>query len=438
MEYTGRYLVLNRTAGDHSLPKMLRDQAGLRIASASDFPRGTVDSSSLSGADGVYFDRLGVAVTSTAPDQRESLTKGVGSRMLVERERLVYAVNINDRRGPLHPASPTRDYAPMDLPAGKAQSLGTAAARNLIASLTAAGPVAARKFGTTASAFDESVHTWGLAATRVIESLRTGRGVRIAVLDTGFDIDHPDFAGRGVVAKSFVDGETAQDANQHGTHCIGTAAGPANPATKPRYGVATGADIYAGKVLSDSGRGNDGGVMSGINWALASACRVISMSLGTGAQVGDSYSEVYEEVAQRALAQNTLIIAAAGNESDRRNNRINPVGHPANCPSIMAVGAIDCEMRIGHFSCGGLNPDGGKVDIVGPGVDVHSSVPPGSHGKLTGTSMACPHISGLAALYMEAFPNASAKEIWQMLTENAKRLPLEVSDMGAGLGQAPR
>jgi subtilisin family serine protease len=201
--------------------------------------------------------------------------------------------------------------------------------------------------------------------------------------------------------------------------------------------VAPSADIYVGKVLSDRGRGNDGAVLSALDWAIANRCRIVSMSLGTATRRGDPFSQVYEAVGQRALAANTLIIAAAGNESERPGV-INPVGHPANCPSIMAVGAIDVHMQIASFSTRGFDGDGGRIDIVGPGVNVYSTVPmPGQHARKSGTSMACPHVAGIAALYAEAKPGASARELWQLLVSNAKRLDLDAADVGAGLAQAP-
>jgi subtilisin family serine protease len=241
------------------------------------------------------------------------------------------------------------------------------------------------------------------------------------------------------VSRSFIDGESAQDGHSHGTHCIGTALGPERPRSLPRYGVACGADVYVGKVLSSSGRGSDGAVLAAINWAITNRCRVISMSLGSATQPGDQYSQVFETAAQRALAANTIVIAAAGNESDRRNGIINPVGHPANCPSIMAVGAVDADMQIADFSTRGLERDGGTIDIVGPGVNVYSTVPqPEGYGRKNGTSMACPHVAGIAALYMEANPQATAREIWQLLVNNARRLSLDGADAGAGLVQAPR
>jgi subtilisin family serine protease len=422
-EYTGRYLLLGRQAHDSGLPRMLRDKAGLTIASSSDFPRGAVDAARFGGADGVYLEELGVTLATAAPDQVSPLAgpTGAGDLVTVERERVLYIFH-----------QPEWDDAPLAMPA-RLDRIGTMGGEALICALAAPSAMP------EATAVDESARTWGLVSTKVIESSRTGRGIRVAVLDTGFDLRHPDFTGRTVVSQSFVDGETAQDAQGHGTHCIGTALGPAQPATMPRYGIASGTDIYVGKVLSDRGRGSDGTVLAGINWAITNRCRIVSMSLGTATQQGDQHSQVYETAAQRALAANTLLIAAAGNESDRRNGLINPVGHPANCPSIMAVGAVDSDMQIASFSTRGTEQTGGGIDIVAPGVSVYSSVPmPGRYRRMNGTSMACPHVAGIAALYAEANPNASARDIWQQLVNSAKRLTLDAADMGAGLVQAPR
>ncbi len=419
-QFTGRYLVLGQP-NDTSLPKMLRDRAGLRIASASDFPQGAVDAAGLAGADGVYLDLLGVAVTSSSPEQMGPLSASSGGPLAIEPERYVFALS-----------PPRPDQAPMLAPAALGGGMGMLSVDALLCSLIAPGlaPAAGR--------LDESLRTWGLVTTGVVDSPRTGRGVRIAVLDSGFDLQHGDYAGRAIVTRSFVDGESAQDGNGHGTHCIGTAAGPAVPGTLPRYGVAGDAEIYAGKVISDTGRGSDGSVLAGLNWALTNACRIVSMSLGTATQPGQAHSEVYESVAQRALAANTLLIAAAGNESKRDRGQINPVGHPANCPSVMAVGAIDSDMQIANFSTRGMSGHGGGIDLVAPGVDVYSTIPPSTRGHMSGTSMACPHVAGIAALWVEAHPNASAREIWELMVRHARRLNLDAADAGAGLVQAPR
>jgi subtilisin family serine protease len=284
---------------------------------------------------------------------------------------------------------------------------------------------------------DETALTWGLQSTRVPNCALTGRNIRVAVLDTGLDLNHPDFEGRTLASQSFVAEAAVQDGNGHGTHCIGTSLGPIRPANSPRYGIAYEAHIYAGKVLGDEGKGRDESVLAGINWAITNQCRIVSMSLGVPRKAGDAYSQVYETVAQRALAAGTLLIAAAGNESERPDV-INPVGHPADCPSVMAVGAVDSRLQIAPFSTRSINPDGGSVDIAAPGVAVYSTMPmPERYARKSGTSMATPHVAGIAALFAEAKPNATGRELWALLVDNVRRLELDAADVGAGLVQAP-
>ncbi len=291
--------------------------------------------------------------------------------------------------------------------------------------------------GAVIAAVDESQATWGLQVTKVVNCCRTGKGVRVAVLDTGFDLQHPDFAGRAVTSQSFIAGQAVQDGHGHGTHCIGTALGAKCPGVRPRYGVAHDAEIFAGKVLSNAGSGTDTGILAGIEWAVQNKCAVISMSLGAATRPGQPFSQVFERVAQRAQDQGTLIVAAAGNES-QRPGIVNPVGHPANCPSIMAVAAMDVQGAIARFSNRGINPDGGQVDIAGPGVDVHSSWPmPTRYRRISGTSMATPHVAGIAALYAEADPAARGAALGLALTGGAQRLTLPSTDVGAGMVQAP-
>ncbi|MEV6242624.1 S8 family serine peptidase [Lentzea sp. NPDC051838] len=285
------------------------------------------------------------------------------------------------------------------------------------------------------TAEEESKLTWGLQATGAAVSTATGKGIKIAVLDTGFEKNHPDFAGRTITTKSFITGEDVQDGHGHGTHCIGTSSGPRTPATLPGYGVAYEAEIFAGKVLSNAGSGSDGGILAGIEWAITNGCAVISMSLGADVPVNTPYSQVYETVAQRAMAKGTLIIAAAGNASSRPA-RIAPVGHPARCPSIIAVAAIDVNRAIASFSSGSADKIG-QIDVAGPGVDVYSSFKlPQQYARLRGTSMATPHAAGIAVLIAQA-TGARGYELWARLSSTALRLPLPSTDIGSGLVQAP-
>ncbi|MEO9648761.1 MAG: S8 family serine peptidase [Roseobacter sp.] len=285
---------------------------------------------------------------------------------------------------------------------------------------------------------DEDASTWGIQAIRADLSTYSGRGIKVAVLDTGFDLDHPDFIGRKVEARSFVAGETVQDINGHGTHCIGSAAGPSSPDAEVRYGVAYEADIFVGKVLGNNGSGRESEIFAGMNWAIAEGCEVISMSLGRPAAVGEVFDPIYEDIGTSALEAGCLIVAAAGNESRRQFNYIAPVGVPANSPSIMAVAAIDEQSHVATFSCGGINSDGGEIDIAAPGVQVLSSVPmPKRHDRLNGTSMACPHVAGVAALLAQSDPNLRGQALWEALRRTAIDVGLPIRDGGAGLVQAP-
>lgn len=297
----------------------------------------------------------------------------------------------------------------------------------------------------TATAQESESATWGLEITNVLNSQYTGAGIKVAILDTGFDLNHPDFSNRTIISKSFVTGQAVQDGHGHGTHCTGTACGPRSPQNGMRYGVAYEAQIYIGKVLNNSGSGTDTAILAGIDWAIQQGCHIISMSIGGLVAQGASYSNIYEEVASRALQHGTLIVAAAGNDSKRirsSNPIINPVSRPANAPSILAVGAIDRYLAIAPFSNGDINIDqnGGEVDLVGPGVDVfsswHTPITYPYH-TISGTSMATPHVAGIAALYAQADSNARGKALWQRLINNTKSLTLSSRDGGAGLVQAP-
>jgi subtilisin family serine protease len=244
----------------------------------------------------------------------------------------------------------------------------------------------------------------------------------VAVLDTGMDLGHPDFAGRPVTSQSFVAGQPVQDLHSHGTHCIGTSCGPLSPAgTTPRYGVAHKAQIFAGKVLSNTGSGMQAGILAGMNWAIANRCAVISMSLGGQIPVQPSYTAA----GQSALNNGCLIVAASGNSAST-------TGAPANSPTIMSVASLDQNLSPSSFS------NFGKVEIAAPGRDVFSSVPrPTRYGIKSGTSMATPHVAGCAALWAETSPSLRGMNLWNKLLATAQPLPFPASRVGKGLVQAP-
>jgi len=281
--------------------------------------------------------------------------------------------------------------------------------------------------------------TWGIGATLAETSSLTGAGVKLAVLDTGMALDHPDFAGRAITSKSFVPEEAVQDGNGHGTHCIGTSCGPLADGSRLRYGVAHEAEIFVGKVLSNEGSGQEAWILEGIEWAIEQGCDVISMSLGRGVEIGERPDPFYEAAGEVALENNALIVAAAGNDSARQFGAIAPVGAPANSQSIMAVAALDNALRVADFSCGGINPGGGEVDIAAPGVDIFSSfLLPETYKRLNGTSMACPHVAGIAALLAQSDDALRGQALWDALTATARDVGLSATDAGSGLVQAPQ
>lgn len=281
---------------------------------------------------------------------------------------------------------------------------------------------------------DTAELTWGLQAVLAADSGYTGRGIRVAVLDTGFDAGHPDFTGRDVTTASFITGEDSHDGHGHGTHCIGTSCGPRTLAGARGYGVAPEASIFAGKVLSNEGSGSDTGILAGIDWALQNDCHIISMSLG--ADVREVHPP-YVAAGRRALERGTLIIAAAGNNAQRSAGDPGFVGAPANSPYIMAVAALDSALNVADFSARTLPGRGGQVDIAGPGVKVYSSWPmPKRYNTISGTSMATPHLAGVAALLCEA-TGFRGRELWAELAQQAQRLEQPSVDVAAGLAQAP-
>lgn len=431
---TGRYLVLIRRDGMDEAVAQIESSVGISVHRSAEFEDGAVPADMLASADAVVFDQLGVAVINTEPDQFLALSQASADNPLIiaiEEERVVYAINESTFAPAVPPELPTS--APDgDMAAylrGYREAVNHLVDR-LLGSERAAG------FAPSAP-LNEAELTWGLQVTGVGASSYSGKGVRIAVLDTGLDLQHPDFVSRPIVAQSFVQREEVQDGNGHGTHCIGTACGPKRPAQLPRYGVAYEAEIYAGKVLSNRGEGTDSSILAGINWAISNQVPIVSMSLGGSVQLGQTYSRVFEVVARRALNAGTLIIAAAGNGS-RRPDQISPVDHPANCPAVLAVAALDSRLDVAPFSGGGLNPQGGQVDIAGPGVNVISAWPrPQLYRALSGTSMATPHVAGIAALLLEANPDMRGGPLGWLLMQGARRLVLPARDVGVGLVQAP-
>ncbi|WP_432035101.1 S8 family peptidase [Streptomyces cucumeris] len=417
-EYTGRYVVLLDQRETQRGVDALRTSAGIASVERVRGAEAEGVTEMLQRPDtSVLFDELATAVVEVPPDQRHALVTTAEADPTIiaaEPERMVYATVITEPQRTLTGFFPTY------------RSDEDEVSRHTRAELAASlGP-----------AWDEQNTTWGLQAIRANWSTLTGQAVKVAVLDTGVDTDHQDLTGCIEATASFVPGETVEDGNGHGTHCIGSVAGPVKPDHAPRYGVAGEARILAGKVLSDRGVGTDGQILAGMAWAVSQGARVVSMSLGAVVEPGELFPQTYENVALRALERGTVIVAAAGNES-RRPRFVAPVGRPANCPSILAVAALGKDLATAWFSCGAINGAGGEVNIAAPGVDIFSAAPDGTYQTLSGTSMATPHVAGALALMVQAHPESTAADLHTRLLSGAYPLPQPVADIGSGLLQAP-
>lgn len=402
---TGRYVVVFADASDPA--PMLRDVAGMSsVASSRDFTGQAVDMDATVGADATVFAELGMAVVSGDPTQMGTLTNAAA-----ERGTAVLAV-VPEL---IHHVMPAPGYV-------QGYRDGVDDLANRLGNDDGSG-------GNDGPLFEDTEEfTWGLQAVGIELAGFTGEGIKVAVLDTGMDLEHPDYADRSITHKSFVTGESAQDGHGHGTHCIGSSLGNTSEQGR-RYGVASQAEIYVGKVLGDQGSGSDAGILAGINWAVSNGCAVISMSLG--ADVPEPHPP-YTVAGERALARGTLIIAAAGNNADRPGNP-GFVGAPANSPSIIAVAAVDSSLQVARFSARSTPLRGGQVDLAGPGVAVYSSWPmPERYNTISGTSMATPHAAGVAALWAQA-TGRRGMELWATLAMETQRLDLPSLDVGLGM-----
>jgi subtilisin len=428
-------LIAFEPEGMKDMVAAVADSTGAKsIAYAADFSS-AADMNQLHGADMTVFANIGVAVMDVDPDREaglSTLSSGSANVSSIEKEPIFFAF---------------ADGLPPDF---GSYLRGYRDAVDHLYDQAFGGVLSAVEPTLSAAGLivDTDQTTWGLKATKVADSPLSGRGVRVAILDTGFDLDHPDFRGRSVTPASFIPDQVVQDQNGHGTHCIGTACGPRTPGSGRRYGIAHEAEIFAAKVLTNQGSALGRSTLAGIEWAVRNGCHIISMSLGGLVLPGQRFSQVFENTARRALDQNALIIAAAGNDSRRSQGVRIPVSNPANCPSVLAVAAVDRSLRVADFSNSALNPDA-SVDISAPGVEVYSSAPEPSpspqpprfrqwtaqHDTISGTSMATPHVAGIAALLKEANPGMSAGDLWRLLAARAAPLPFPASDVGAGLAQ---
>ncbi|WP_406517953.1 S8 family peptidase [Streptomyces sp. NBC_00826] len=268
----------------------------------------------------------------------------------------------------------------------------------------------------------------------------TGKGVKIAVLDTGVDATHPDLKGQILDSKNFTASPDVKDRVGHGTHVSSIAAGTGAKSGGKFKGVAPDAKLLEGKVLDDDGFGDDSGILAGMEWAVAQGADIINLSLG-----GSDTPEVdpLEAAVNKLSADKGVLFAiAAGNEGPGSGT----VGSPGSADAALTVGAVDDKDELADFSSRGprIGDSAIKPDVTAPGVDITAAAAPGSAidqevgqnppGYLTisGTSMATPHVAGAAALLKQQHPEWKYTELKGALAASTKPGAYTPFEQGTG------
>lgn len=295
--------------------------------------------------------------------------------------------------------------------------------------------------GLRTATLDKSVSQIGAPA--VWAAGYDGKGVKIAVLDTGVDTTHPDLKTQVIAEKNFTTAADVKDRHGHGTHVASIAAGTGAKAGAYR-GVAPGATLLSGKVLDDRGGGDDSTVIAGIDWAVQQGADIVNLSLGGRDFPGVDALEA--QVNQVSADRGVLFAVAAGNDGPYGLNS------PGTADAALTVGAVDDTDGLAGFSSVGPRLGDGaiKPDVTGPGVDITAAAAPGSvieqstgqqpDGYLTisGTSMATPHVAGAAALLKQRHPHWTDRELKAALTGSTKSGPYTPFEQGSGRIQADR
>lgn len=265
----------------------------------------------------------------------------------------------------------------------------------------------------TVTATADSV-PWGISKVKadlVWPSGNTGSGVKVAIIDTGIDRNHPDLAPNYKGGYDFVNKDSdPMDDNGHGTHVSGTVAAAADGANVK--GVGPNISLYALKVLNKNGLGSYSDIIAAIQWAVSNGMQVVSMSFG-----GSTRSTALQSACDAAYNANVLLVAAAGN-SGKSNGKGDTVDYPAVYSSVIAVAASDSNNVRASWSSTGT-----KVELTAPGVNVTSDKLGGGLIAYSGTSMATPHVSGCAALLIASGVTGAANV--------RTRLDSTATDLGA-------
>ncbi|MFE1860714.1 S8 family peptidase [Streptomyces anandii] len=301
---------------------------------------------------------------------------------------------------------------------------------------TAAGIAHIWLDGVRRASLDKSVPQIGAPAAW--KAGYTGKGVKIAVLDTGVDATHPDLKTQVIAARNFSGAADVKDHYGHGTHVASIAAGTGAKSKGKYKGVAPGARILNGKVLDDTGSGDDSGILAGMEWAAQQGADIVNLSLGGPDAPG---VDPLEAEVNKLSAQKGILFAIAAGNGGRES-----IGSPGSADAALTVGAVDKKDKLADFSSTGPRVGDGaiKPDVTAPGVDITAAAAKGSvidqevgenpPGYLTisGTSMATPHVAGAAALLKQEHPKWGHTELKAALTGSAKGGAYTPFQQGAG------
>ncbi|MYW65514.1 S8 family serine peptidase [Streptomyces sp. SID8379] len=267
----------------------------------------------------------------------------------------------------------------------------------------------------------------------------TGKGVKVAVLDTGYDPSHPDLAARVSESKSFIEGEEVADANGHGTHVTSTVGGSGAASDGKEKGVAPDVTLAVGKVLGNGGSGSESQIIAGMEWAAKDIkAKIVSMSIGSDG-ASDGTDPMAAAVNSLSAETGALFVIAAGNYGAPGT-----IGSPGAADDALTVGAVDSADEAAYFTSQGprVGDNALKPDLSAPGVDIlaaRSSLVEGSgsYETMSGTSMATPHVAGVAALLAQKHPDWTGARLKDALMSSSKQLDASVYALGSGRVSVP-
>ncbi|MBM7650968.1 S8 family peptidase [Neobacillus cucumis] len=252
-------------------------------------------------------------------------------------------------------------------------------------------------------------YQWNLPAIGTEKGWNMTRGsknVKIAVVDTGVDLDHPDLAHRLIAGYNAIDNNNnPDDDNGHGSHVAGIIAADTNNG-EGMAGITWYNPIIPVKVMDAEGTGGSFYVAKGIRWAVDHGADVINLSLGNYQSC-----DILESAIDYALEKNVVVVSAAGNDNTSQRS------YPAAYPGVLGVAAVDSDGKRANFS-----NFGDYVDVAAPGVEIPSTFSNGEYAALSGTSMAAPHVAALAGLIRSINPNLKNTDVTKIITSSAQGL----------------